>query len=176
MNQRTCDTCGTSFIMKRRDQRFCSQPCSRTAFRDSATKVCSVEDCGRPYRAKGFCIKHYKAQHPNRKTWKKNGDPEVRRASLRRRTQWRRAVLMDPDAEVVDRDAIGDRDGWRCGLCCKAIDRTLAYPDPNSASLDHVVPLSLGGKHVGANAQIAHLHCNVAKGNRVSDVQLLLVD
>lgn len=123
-----------------------------------------------------LCSKHYKAQHPNRRAWKKNGDPDVRRANLRRKTQKRRAQLAgDLDAQAIDRDDIGERDGWRCGLCRRSVDRSLAYPDPKSASLDHIVPLSLGGLHVLTNVQIAHLECNVAKNNRAADVQPLLV-
>lgn len=46
----------------------------------------------------------------------------------------------------------------------------LVYPNPLSASLDHVVPLAWGGEHTAANVQLAHLKCNVAKGAR-SEVQ-----
>lgn len=35
-----------------------------------------------------------------------------------------------------------------------------------SASLDHVVPLSLGGAHTPENTQASHLICNGRKGNR----------
>jgi 5-methylcytosine-specific restriction endonuclease McrA len=34
------------------------------------------------------------------------------------------------------------------------------------ASVDHIVPLSLGGPHTLDNAQLAHLRCNAIKGNR----------
>jgi 5-methylcytosine-specific restriction endonuclease McrA len=42
-------------------------------------------------------------------------------------------------------------------------------------SLDHIEPLSLGGKHVPENVQITHLACNMAKGNRGGGEQLLLI-
>jgi 5-methylcytosine-specific restriction endonuclease McrA len=44
-----------------------------------------------------------------------------------------------------------------------------------SRSIDHVQPLSRGGSHTTDNVRLAHLRCNVAKGNRGSGEQLLLV-
>jgi 5-methylcytosine-specific restriction endonuclease McrA len=73
----------------------------------------------------------------------------------------RRSAAADGDA--IDRDVLGDRDGWVCGLCRLPVDRELAYPAPLSASIDHVVPLKLGGGHVWPNVQIAHNRCNVSK-------------
>jgi len=37
-----------------------------------------------------------------------------------------------------------------------------------SVSLDHIVPVSLGGMHSMANVQCAHLFCNLSKNNRVA--------
>lgn len=74
-----------------------------------------------------------------------------------------------PPAEIYARD------GWRCGLCRRKVDVGLTYPHPRSASLDHIVPLSLGGEHVRSNVQLAHLGCNVRKGARSAGEQLLLV-
>lgn len=66
----------------------------------------------------------------------------------------------------VNRPAIMERDGWRCGLCGGAIERALSYPHPQSATLDHVIPLALGGAHAPENLQAAHLICNQVKGPR----------
>ncbi len=123
-----------------------------------------------------MCAHHYNMTHPNRKQWKKNGNPEVRRASLRRKTQKRRARLAgDSSPHTNDRDAIAERDGWRCGICGKRVGRSYASPHPRSASLDHIEQLSLGGKHAPENVQLAHLDCNVRKGNRAAGDQLALI-
>lgn len=173
---KVCPECAAEFTpAKTVKQVFCTAKCNSDAHRDSLDRICAEGDCDRPVRAKGLCAKHYRAQHPNARNWKKNGNPEVRRATLRRKTQLRRARLTDPTAEPIDRDAIGERDGWRCGLCLKAVDNALPYPHPDSPSLDHIEPLSLGGRHAAANVQISHLSCNVSKGNRVKDVQPLLI-
>lgn len=164
----TCPHCAVEFVPERTAQQlYCSARCRSASTRDSRVAMCSVEACDRPMRAKGLCNSHYKAQSPNRAAWSK-GRRETRRANLRRKTQLRRARLSgDLAAEVIDRNDVGDRDAWLCGLCAEVVDADLLWPDPLSASLDHVVPLSLGGKHVLTNVQISHLRCNVAKGNRV---------
>ncbi len=68
--------------------------------------------------------------------------------------------------DLVVRKAIYERDGWQCQLCHQPVRQGLRSPNPRSASLDHIVPVSLGGKHERANVQLAHLRCNNLKGNR----------
>lgn len=68
---------------------------------------------------------------------------------------------------LYTKSQIVERDGTTCRLCLMAVDMTLAHPDPLSASVDHVLPLSLGGADAFDNVQLAHLVCNVRKGNRV---------
>jgi 5-methylcytosine-specific restriction endonuclease McrA len=40
-----------------------------------------------------------------------------------------------------------------------------------SASLDHIVPVSLGGAHVPGNVQLAHLICNNIKADSLAGAQ-----
>ena len=78
----------------------------------------------------------------------------------------RRLAIKGVDAERFDYGEIFERDNWICGLCDRPINSELRWPDPMSVSLDHVVPISRGGKHEIANAQASHLRCNMKKGNR----------
>jgi 5-methylcytosine-specific restriction endonuclease McrA len=87
-----------------------------------------------------------------------------RRANYQRR----RALKKGADAERISTREVYARDAWTCGLCSEPVDELLAWPDPRSASLDHILPLSKGGPHAFANVQLAHLGCNVEKGNRVA--------
>jgi 5-methylcytosine-specific restriction endonuclease McrA len=59
-----------------------------------------------------------------------------------------------------------ERDAWVCGICALPVDRSEKYPEPGSPSLDHIVPLSKGGPHTRANTRLAHLYCNMVRGNR----------
>lgn len=63
------------------------------------------------------------------------------------------------------RQAIFDRDGWRCGLCHAVIDPSLAWPHPGSPSIDHIDP---HGAHEPANWQASHLACNVQAGAKAA--------
>lgn len=59
-----------------------------------------------------------------------------------------------------------------CYLCLKAVDFSLPYrtllgkENPGYRSVDHVVPLVLGGSNDRANCRLAHLGCNKAKQDR----------
>lgn len=75
----------------------------------------------------------------------------------------------------VNRAYLGDRDGWRCGLCRKRIDRNLEHPHPLAPSVDHIVPISLGGGNELSNLQLTHLRCNLTKRASARDEQLRLV-
>lgn len=72
------------------------------------------------------------------------------------------------ESATIDRfDPLGvyDRDGWFCQICGSEVDREVLYPDPLSATLDHVVPLSRGGDHTRENTVLAHLRCNLVKSD-----------
>jgi 5-methylcytosine-specific restriction endonuclease McrA len=99
------------------------------------------------------------------------GYTAVNRAADARRRAWKRGALVErfTPAEIFERDR------WRCGICHKAVRRNVAYPDPFSASLDHIVPLSKGGAHSRVNVRLAHLNCNIARGNRGAPEQLALL-
>lgn len=55
-----------------------------------------------------------------------------------------------------------------CGICGGDMDADLTYPHPMSRSVDHIMPLAIGGAHEQSNLQYAHLSCNVRKGARVA--------
>ena len=61
---------------------------------------------------------------------------------------------------------IFERDGWTCYLCGHPVNRTPNCYDPESATIDHVTPLSRGGQHTRDNTRCAHLKCNSAKQDK----------
>jgi hypothetical protein len=78
-----------------------------------------------------------------------------------------RLQMKEIESERYTPSEIAERDGWRCQLCRKAVNSRKRWPDPLSASIDHIVPISKGGTDVRANVQLAHLRCNISKGNRL---------
>lgn len=89
----------------------------------------------------------------------------------------RRARVRSGGAEVVFRRRIFERDGWRCQLCGRSVNRRATAPHPKAPTLDHIVPVSEGGAHSASNVQCAHFLCNALKGAGVwgSGEQLRLV-
>ena len=77
--------------------------------------------------------------------------------------------------EPVIPTAIFERDRWRCHICRRKLSLNTRWPHRRAATLDHLVPLSLGGKHERANVKTACLSCNSSKGNRGGNEQLLLI-
>lgn len=55
------------------------------------------------------------------------------------------------------------RDGFMCLLCGGPLDMDGNPNDPLSPTLDHVIPVTLGGLHVRGNVQSAHRVCNCSK-------------
>ncbi len=87
-------------------------------------------------------------------------------ASLRRRKRIKAASV-----EVVVRVVVFERDKWRCALCGT---KTIKKPyQKNSAELDHIVPLALGGEHSYANTQCTCRSCNGSKGAKAKGQALL---
>ena len=156
----------------RRMHRYCSPTCQKREARRleklrTPARTCEIEGCEKRHAAKGLCKSHWKAR--NREingrepsTWNDTG----RDAYHRRRARQRDTKTGSP----VRREAIGFRDGWICQICLESVDPALAYPDPRSPSLEHVVPLSRGGAHDPSNVVIAHLRCNLSKGARTLPV------
>jgi HNH endonuclease len=101
----------------------------------------------------------------NTKQWTA-ANPERRKAIAREAASRRRVALKSGVVESFRHDEIFIRDNWICQLCQTPVDRTLTHPHPMSVSLDHIVPVSMGGDHTRSNVQTTHLRCNVRKNAR----------
>lgn len=142
-----CELCECEYIpkpMHRPNQRCCSKSCAQ-AWRNGA----------RPPYVKG-------------------AEARATRNMLHSRTRkLRHAQTWDgiTDEEILERD------GWRCqipGCKRRPIRKDLKYPHPRSKSIDHIIPLSLGGDDTAVNKRAAHFACNLRRGNRMSAEQLPL--
>ena len=93
------------------------------------------------------------------------------KADHERRRARKRAAFI----EVVSVKKLAKWQSWRCYLCKGIIDKDARSPHPKSLSLDHLVPLSLGGEHSYRNCAAAHLGCNSRKQAKAMNEQLKLV-
>lgn len=76
----------------------------------------------------------------------------------------RRYGLPENVIDIVDPDVVYERDGGTCRLCGDAVDRSIPWPDPLSATIDHTVPANdRSSEHSYANTALAHWDCNRRK-------------
>lgn len=55
-----------------------------------------------------------------------------------------------------------------CGICGKPIDKSLKFPHPLSACIDHIIPVAKGGHPSDINnLQLAHMCCNRQKSDKL---------
>ncbi len=87
------------------------------------------------------------------------------RQGQNRSMMMRRSRMASTQVSPIVSATIFERDGWMCQICAVQVEQLRRWPDPWSASLDHVVPVSKGGSHTFENVQLAHLRCNMQKYN-----------
>lgn len=66
----------------------------------------------------------------------------------------------EEDAEHIDLAKLYRRDNGICGVCKRPVKAS-------QASIDHVTPISKGGKHLWTNVQLTHLKCNQKKSDKI---------
>ena len=55
-----------------------------------------------------------------------------------------------------------------CGICGKPVDKSLKFPDPMSAAIDHIIPVDKGGDPSNlSNLQLTHMYCNRQKSDKI---------
>lgn len=147
-------------------QKFKRWPSQAKAIRPRCGKECPARITVRSCRLCGGPFQTYVGS--NRRVCKKNCNPFVRSeqweygSAQQRLTKKRKAIYAQGDD--IDRFEVFERDGWQCGLCGEPVDKYRRFPDPFAATLDHVIPLCLGGEHTYENVQCSHSYCNSLKG------------
>lgn len=91
------------------------------------------------------------------------------RAVDARRNHKRRAV----GAATMNIKDLASRDGKRCHICNRKIDLSLSGTAKWGPTIDHILPVSLGGTNEPNNLALAHRCCNSRRGNR-EPAQMLL--
>jgi 5-methylcytosine-specific restriction endonuclease McrA len=174
-----CAHCGKSFYLKESSLRrgrgkYCSQQCQRDA--GSVTKTCEV--CGKEFkmkrshdingngrycsiacRSKGYIAREvFKGENSPRFIDGNAGSQEYeRRAAHRRRARKRK---NGGDYTLDEWNNLCEKYGNRC-LACGRTDVLL--------TVDHIVPLKLGGKNDISNLQPLCKSCNCKKHTKVID-------
>lgn len=168
MAERNCDACGSSMLVTARRAKepraFCSRKCKSDArllegrairavtmfIRAAARPPCP--QCGKQMPAMRSDAVYCSAECSSRAHGLKRGNERI--GPGRRRD--------------VERAYIVERDGGRCHLCG-------AKPKGAELTIDHILPLALGGTHSPENLAVACRSCNCAKGSRAANDQLRMV-
>ena len=139
---RACNQCGQPYVPRNRRERnqFCSRRCKDLA-RSARPDV----------RPCGWCREPFTPQR---------NDAVFCSSGCNQRA--RRAALGGPRRAVKTK--VAERDRWRCRICGGRVARWRRFPDPLSASVDHVVLVCEGGTNDLGNLRLAHLGCNMARG------------
>ena len=98
-----------------------------------------------------------------------------RKAAKARARAKRRALKRDAYVADVYRLKVYEADGYRCHLCGRMTDKTKQAPHPKAPTIDHIIPLAVGGTHEPLNCRTAHFECNSRKSHRGEGEQLLLI-
>jgi hypothetical protein len=96
------------------------------------------------------------------------------RCSVRPARERRRARKRDAYVEDVYRAQVYRRDRYRCQICNGRLAMKQVVPHPKAPTIDHIIPLAVGGTHEMKNVQAAHFWCNANKNANAANDQLLL--
>lgn len=161
----TCSDCGQRYERNARDTKsFRCPPCRKRAGAEQrrAWAGASVRDplsnsatarrwaVGNPERVRQIKRKWYEANKDKVKAYKHR----------------RRVLARDANADKFTAQDIYERDNWTCQICGLHLDPAIKFPSNDSPSIDHIIPISLGGTHTLDNVQAACMGCNRRKGGR----------
>jgi len=95
----------------------------------------------------------------SKKNWKINNPEKVRNSSRKRQAQLLNAYIPSSNQELIDkvydaRDKMNEELG-------------LKFPDPNSITVDHIIPLEKGGAHHQDNLRLLTFSENAAKKDEI---------
>lgn len=128
--------------------------------------------------AKAYRQANRKSEYERMRRWLE--DPANKDRHRARMKQW---VIRNPDKVAAYRvrraqaelsgdatreliDAKWEASSKTCCLCGEQIDDTLKSPDPMSLTLEHLTPISRGGRHDIDNINFTHRACNTKKGSK----------
>lgn len=169
----TCRGCSIQFVRPANrqgaSQRYCNRDCaarSRRAYKRSAPRPSQAAP--RVAKECPHCGAAFVGTLLRNPTMREFCSPDCGRRWHRNWNTYRRRVMGSTfRVDRVTRRELAAITGWVCGICDATIDPGLAWPDPWSQSLDHIIPVARGGGHIIENLQLAHLRCNIRKSSRL---------
>lgn len=165
-----CSECGRQFY-SRRDRASCSRECDlairrRLARREHPTLTTACSECGQPFTYVRYNHERLTCSDRCDNRRSRRLDPDGHAARKARRDAILRRQFALGTADLVIPKRVFDRDGWRCWLCGQLVDRHARVPHYGAPTMDHVIPLAMGGEHTYENIRCAHFICNSRRGTK----------
>lgn len=169
-----CEWCGDEFNAKNNKQKYCCKECGYEGnkrlqrqqwakdyiSKKVKCKECGVEfmtECGNKHSV--FCCQTCADKYERRK----EHQCERHKAYMRSRKSIRERQIAKQTVGVVSYEVLYKRDKGICGICGLPIHKDKFIDDSWGGTIDHIVPISVGGEHGMANCQLAHRICNSLK-------------
>ena len=164
---KSCEVCSTPFsglAKSMTHRKFCSRRCKvdgRLA-QERASLIVAKSERDRKCPHCGTAVA------PEKNASAVYCSPACSKAAHHATSKARMKIRVGGAVERIPRAYIIERDNSRCHICRKKCRSSEIH-------IDHVIPLSKGGTHTLENLRVAHAKCNMAKGARACNEQLMLV-
>ena len=162
-----CEYCGSLFTTKTGHKKYCSLTCRKVAeeqrrLRKERANKKSVYQCK-------ICGEWFKPEYGNKRRafcsleCKSRAERQWLKATRKKRKAKTKSVAV----HNITVEKLMERDKRVCGICGQKVDGRRKSPHPDSATIDHILPISRGGWHEWSNVQLAHRKCNEDKSNKM---------
>jgi len=183
LHHKECAYCGKTFVTNFPNKKYCSTDCCYEANlkqkreqwaeayvpRTHICKECGTEfttECGDTHSV--FCCRTCSEKHERRVEHSTDRHKQYMKEQKKRRKKQINAAFVDD----VDFTSIFQRDSGICQICGLPVHPVKGIDDNWDGTIDHIVPLSVGGKHSYSNCQLAHRICNSVKRQESSAFQI----
>lgn len=121
-------------------------------------------------KKKAYRDAHKEEQKEAHRKWRHENWDRLKDVYAERNKAWRKAnpvqaQLLGHNRRVnmrgakIRQEELHNWDSMLCGICAQLIE--------DKFDIDHIIPISRGGKHEASNLQLAHPTCNTRKHNKL---------
>jgi len=171
---KNCEWCGKKYETTKVNQKYCCKECGyegnkrlqrkqwAEAFvsKKIVCKECNTEfmtECGNPRSV--FCCQSCADKYERRVEHSSQRHKDYMKGCKRKREK----QIAEQKLEEVSYEFIFKRDKGVCGICGLPVHEDKFVDSNWGGTIDHIVPLSVGGYHSNRNCQLAHRICNSLK-------------
>lgn len=172
--KRACLYCDEIFISRYPNQKYCSKECSyngnlrikREQWADSFVSIkIKCKECGDDFMTECgdkhsvFCCQACANKYERRVEHSTHRHKQYMRVLKKRREE----QISTAFVEEVHFEQIYKRDHGICQICGLPVNPVKSIDNNWDGTIDHITPLSKGGKHSMENCQLSHRICNSLK-------------